>query len=130
MHVTQALSDGVRESLIENGSATSECPVQPIQFVDVFPRTLDARIDLFPDSLETQAPTGIYTYRGKRPPIRIRLYCCRPQRRSRLRRRLASCGRDRRLSRCLHRMPVRDTWLRTIRFACLMTLARFAVWSG
>ena len=65
MHVTQALSDGVRESLIENGSATSECPVQPIQFVDVFPRTLDARIDLFPDSLETQAPTGIYTYRGE-----------------------------------------------------------------
>ena len=65
MHVTQALSDGVRESLLENGSATSECPVQPIQFVDVFPRTLDARIDLFPDSLETQAPTGIYTYRGE-----------------------------------------------------------------
>lgn len=34
----------------------------PVQFVDVFPRTPDSRINLFPDALESEAPLGLYTY--------------------------------------------------------------------
>ena len=65
MHVAAALPDGVRDSLLASGNAEPECPVLPIQFVDVFPRTSDARIDLFPEPLERQAPKGIYTYQGE-----------------------------------------------------------------
>ncbi len=34
----------------------------PVQFVDVFPRTPDGRVQLFPDALESEAPLGLYTY--------------------------------------------------------------------
>ncbi|HZT77734.1 MAG TPA: molybdopterin-dependent oxidoreductase [Vicinamibacterales bacterium] len=34
----------------------------PIQFVDVFPKTPDRKVDLFPASLETSAPLGLYRY--------------------------------------------------------------------
>ena len=30
----------------------------PVQFVDVFPRTADQRVDLFPEALEAAAPPG------------------------------------------------------------------------
>ena len=65
MHVAAALPDSVRDSLMTSGIAKPECPTLPIQFVDVFPRTPDAKIDLFPDALESEAPTGIYTYQGE-----------------------------------------------------------------
>jgi anaerobic selenocysteine-containing dehydrogenase len=34
----------------------------PIQFVDVFPRTADQKVDLFPAELEASAPMGLYRY--------------------------------------------------------------------
>jgi len=34
----------------------------PIQFVDVFPRTPDAKVDLFPEALEKEASLGLYRY--------------------------------------------------------------------
>ena len=34
----------------------------PIQFVDVFPRTPDGKVDLFPEALEAAAPAGLYRY--------------------------------------------------------------------
>ncbi len=34
----------------------------PIQFVDVFPKTPDRKVDLFPASLDTSAPLGLYRY--------------------------------------------------------------------
>ncbi|HEY0481674.1 MAG TPA: molybdopterin-dependent oxidoreductase [Kofleriaceae bacterium] len=34
-----------------------------VPFVDVFPGTPDARIDLVPDALDREAPQGLYTYR-------------------------------------------------------------------
>jgi len=34
----------------------------PVQFVDVFPRTPDRKVDLFPTSLDSTAPAGIYRY--------------------------------------------------------------------
>ncbi len=35
---------------------------RPIQFVDVFPRTPDQKVDLFPDELDRTAPLGLYRY--------------------------------------------------------------------
>jgi len=34
----------------------------PIQFVDVFPRTADQKVDLFPAEFEASAPMGLYRY--------------------------------------------------------------------
>jgi anaerobic selenocysteine-containing dehydrogenase len=34
----------------------------PVQFVDVFPNTLDRKIDLFPAALDASAPLGLYRY--------------------------------------------------------------------
>jgi anaerobic selenocysteine-containing dehydrogenase len=65
MHVAAALPDSVRDSLAVSGIATPECPTLPIQFVDVFPRTPDRKIDLFPDALDSEAPAGIYAYQGE-----------------------------------------------------------------
>ena len=36
---------------------------RPVQFVDVFPRTADGRIDLVPEALDRDAPEGLYAYR-------------------------------------------------------------------
>ena len=33
-----------------------------MQFVDVFPKTPDGKVDLFPDALHQQTPHGLYTY--------------------------------------------------------------------
>ena len=62
MHVATALKDDVRDSLLANGIATPECPARPIQFIDVFPRTPDRKINLFPTELEREAPSGIYAF--------------------------------------------------------------------
>ncbi len=34
----------------------------PIQFVDVFPRTADQKVDLFPAALEASSPAGLYRF--------------------------------------------------------------------
>jgi anaerobic selenocysteine-containing dehydrogenase len=34
----------------------------PVQFVDVFPRTPDPKVHLFPETLEASHPTGLYRY--------------------------------------------------------------------
>ena len=65
MHVAAALPESVRNSLTASGVAIPECPTLPIQFVDVFPRTSDEKIDLFPDALDSEAPAGIYAYQGQ-----------------------------------------------------------------
>ncbi len=67
MHVTGAMPEPVRESLLQRGTAEPPCPARPVQFGDVFPRTADGRVDLFPETLERCAPAGLYVYRGEAP---------------------------------------------------------------
>ncbi len=47
----------------------------PVQFVDVFPRTADGRVDLFPEALEASAPAGLYRFQplpdGDRYPLTL-----------------------------------------------------------
>jgi anaerobic selenocysteine-containing dehydrogenase len=52
-----------RAELARDGIAAPDCGVAPIQFVDVFPRTADRRIDLVPAALDREAPAGLYGYR-------------------------------------------------------------------
>jgi anaerobic selenocysteine-containing dehydrogenase len=41
---------------------TPEFGDRPIQFVDVFPRTADRKVQLFPADLEASAPMGLYRF--------------------------------------------------------------------
>jgi anaerobic selenocysteine-containing dehydrogenase len=52
------LADGLRNSRLP------EPPfgLTPVQFADVFPRTPDRRVDLFPESLERESAVGLYRY--------------------------------------------------------------------
>lgn len=63
MHVAEALPDALRDALLTTGLAEDERVAAPIQFVDVFPRTSDSQIDLFPEALEREAPEGLYCFR-------------------------------------------------------------------
>jgi uncharacterized delta-60 repeat protein len=46
----------------ESGAATPPWNGRPIQFVDVFPRTPDQKVDLCPDALDSATPAGLYGY--------------------------------------------------------------------
>jgi anaerobic selenocysteine-containing dehydrogenase len=47
---------------MERGAATPPFGGAPVQFVDVFPRTADGKVHLFPPELDVQAPLGLYGY--------------------------------------------------------------------
>ncbi len=64
MHVAEALPDGLRDALLTTGLAEDARGATPIQFVDVFPRTSDRKVDLFPEALEREAPEGLYRFRA------------------------------------------------------------------
>ena len=63
MHVAKTLPDTLRDALLTKGLAEDERVSAPIQFVDVFPRTSDRKVDLLPEALEREAPEGLYRYR-------------------------------------------------------------------
>ena len=63
--LTGHLPEAVRASLLDSGIADAQTGPRPIQFVDVFPRTDDGHVDLFPEALETQTPTGLYTFQAE-----------------------------------------------------------------
>jgi anaerobic selenocysteine-containing dehydrogenase len=53
----------VQGDLDRAGLAFPDAGSTPVQFVDVFPRTADRRIDLVPAALDAEAPLGLYGYR-------------------------------------------------------------------
>ncbi len=67
--LTQAILRGsrsgpaIRRSLDTACIAFPEGNPAPVQFVDVFPRTGDRKIQLVPESLDREAPGGLYSYR-------------------------------------------------------------------
>lgn len=65
LRVTGAMPESISQNLLEDGAAIPPMGSTPIQFVDVFPRTPDAKVDLFPDDLEAAAPRGLYGYRDE-----------------------------------------------------------------
>ena len=57
-HLPEPAGTQVRES----GAATFPFEGRPIQFVDVFPRTPDQKVDLYDEALDRSAPAGLYGY--------------------------------------------------------------------
>lgn len=62
MRIAARMPNGVGAEILEHGAATPPFDGAPIQFVDVFPRTPDRKVHLFPDELAGDAPAGLYGY--------------------------------------------------------------------
>lgn len=52
----------VREALGRSGIASPATGFLPVQFVDEFPRTSDRKVHLCPETLDREAPLGLYRY--------------------------------------------------------------------
>ena len=70
MRVAGALPDDAGKELLRRGVTRGAAPAAPVQFVDVFPRTPDGRVDLLPAALERSAPLGLYRFRPEPAPDR------------------------------------------------------------
>jgi anaerobic selenocysteine-containing dehydrogenase len=62
LDVLAKMPGAIGDELRDHGYATPLADGRPIQFVDVAPRTPGAKVDLFPASLDAQAPAGLYGY--------------------------------------------------------------------
>jgi len=62
VHVLDHLPGAIGSDLREGRMATPPFGHAPIQFVDVFPKTADRKIHLFPEELEASAPLGLYRF--------------------------------------------------------------------
>jgi anaerobic selenocysteine-containing dehydrogenase len=60
--VLSGLPGTVGDELKNRGVATPPYGGQPIQFVDVFPRTPNGKVQLCPEALDRQAPLGLYGF--------------------------------------------------------------------
>jgi anaerobic selenocysteine-containing dehydrogenase len=62
--ILDASPDGgaLRAAMARDRVALPGAGPNPVQFVDVFPQTVDARIDLCPKDLDREAPGGLYGY--------------------------------------------------------------------
>jgi anaerobic selenocysteine-containing dehydrogenase len=62
LHVIETLPGTVGDQIRNDERPEPACGFRPVQFVDVFPRTSDRKVNLFPQELEAQAPGGLYAY--------------------------------------------------------------------
>ena len=62
LQLFKTLPGTVGAQMEETGRAAPPCGFRPVQFVDVLPKTFDAKVDLFPSALEDEAPLGLYTF--------------------------------------------------------------------
>jgi anaerobic selenocysteine-containing dehydrogenase len=62
LHVIARMPGSSGDELSEHGAAIPLAGGRPIQFVDVYPRTADRKVDLFPEYLDAQSPAGLYGY--------------------------------------------------------------------
>ena len=62
LHVLGRLPGTTGDQVRDCGTAVAPFDGRPIQFVDVFPRTPDRKIDLYPEALAREAAAGLYTY--------------------------------------------------------------------
>ena len=60
--VLASLPQQIGDDLREHWKARAPHGGRPVQFVDVFPKTEDRKVDLFPAALDKQAPKGLYGY--------------------------------------------------------------------
>ncbi len=62
LSVLGGLPGGIGNELRENWRATPPFEGRPVQFVDVFPNTVDRKVHLCPEHLDQQAPLGLYGF--------------------------------------------------------------------
>ena len=62
VQILGAIPSPFGEGLRDHGVADPPFGGRPVQFVDVLPRTADAKVHLYPDKLEAEAPAGLYGY--------------------------------------------------------------------
>ena len=62
VRILDELPGEVGNQLKGDRTAVPPCGFAPVQFADVFPRTPDRKVNLFPDALEREAPAGLYAY--------------------------------------------------------------------
>lgn len=71
-------STAIRGALERDGIAFPAGIAAPVQFVDVFPRTSDGKVHLVPESLEREAPQGLYAFREAAENPRFPLFLISP----------------------------------------------------
>jgi anaerobic selenocysteine-containing dehydrogenase len=62
LSVLSAMPPAVAEALRADTTVAPDFGLTPVQFVDVFPRTADGRVHLFPADMDAEAPAGLYGY--------------------------------------------------------------------
>jgi anaerobic selenocysteine-containing dehydrogenase len=62
LHVLDCLPGTAGAEVRDRGSATPPFDGRPIQFRDVFPRTSDRKVDLYPEALVRESSAGLYVY--------------------------------------------------------------------
>jgi anaerobic selenocysteine-containing dehydrogenase len=62
LNVLDNLPEHIGAGLRAGEAATPPNGPAPVQFVDVFPKTADRKVDLFPAALEASAPMGLYRF--------------------------------------------------------------------
>jgi anaerobic selenocysteine-containing dehydrogenase len=62
LSVLGSLPPEIGNALRAGTAAEPSCGLTPVQFVDVFPRTPDRKVCLFPDALDREAPVGLYGF--------------------------------------------------------------------
>jgi anaerobic selenocysteine-containing dehydrogenase len=62
MRVAGAMPERYGQSVLEGRPGFPEFGTRPVQFVDVFPNTVDRRVHLFPEAAAADAPAGLYGY--------------------------------------------------------------------
>ncbi len=68
----------VRAEIRSQGYALPAAGARPVQFVDVLPKTADGRAHLVPESLDQEAPGGLYAYRPETKDERFPLALVSP----------------------------------------------------
>jgi len=62
LQLFKTLPGTVGAQIEQTGRAEPPFGFRPVQFIDVMPKTFDKKVDLFPDTLESEAPNGLYTF--------------------------------------------------------------------
>jgi anaerobic selenocysteine-containing dehydrogenase len=78
VQVLDGLPAPVANSLRTQGMPEPPFGLTPVQFVDVFPRTPDERVDLFPAELERESKAGLYRFIPERTDERYPLALLSP----------------------------------------------------
>ena len=64
LRIAGAMPGAIGTALANDGTPEPPSGHAPVQFVDVFPRTADGRVDLYPERLDAEAPAGLYGWQA------------------------------------------------------------------